>query len=89
MFSHEICFSMICVYKRKRSYFVGVFSNLNNCEIKVPGSICQYSFDRSKHSPWGFSYLLGSLVKNLEEEDPSGNSWYKIFEGGLFLRVLN
>ena len=30
----------------------------------------------------GVSYLLCSLIKNPEEEDPPRSTWYKFFEGG-------
>jgi len=40
------------------------------------------SFDRKEpRSPGGGSYLLCSLIKNLEEEDPPRSTWYKFFEG--------
>jgi len=32
--------------------------------------------------PGGVSYLLCSLIKNPEEEDPPRSTWYKFFEGG-------
>jgi len=38
--------------------------------------------------PRGVSYVLCSLIKNPEKEDPSRRNCYK-FEGGLFLRVLD
>ena len=33
-------------------------------------------------SPGGVSYILCSLIKNPEEEDPLRSTWYKLFKGG-------
>jgi len=34
------------------------------------------------HPPGGVLYLLCSLIRNPEEEDPPRSTWYKLFEGG-------
>ena len=36
----------------------------------------------NERPPPGVSYLLCSLIKNPEEEDPPRSTWYKFFEGG-------
>jgi len=41
-----------------------------------------HKVDRKK-LPGGVSYLLCSLIKNPEKEDPLRNTWYRFFEAGV------
>ena len=58
------------------------------CMVYTWGRVSIYTNHVSMHwsqeplPPGGGSYLLGSLIKNLEEEDPPRSTWYKFFEGG-------
>ena len=37
---------------------------------------------QERRPPGGVFYLVGSITKNPEKEDPPRSTWYKLFEGG-------
>jgi len=71
------------VTQRIHIYVWLILNGMSHSHMCIDSYItCRSHFDRKKPPPVGFPYLLCSLIKNPEKEDPPRSAWYKFFEGG-------